>query len=346
MKQWTHGGNIYRYGKKLIDFSANINPLGMPEEVKAALQSCGADCERYPDPYCLELTAALSDFHGVNREYICCGNGAADLIFRLCLLKKPKTALIPQPTFSEYEKALDLVGCKTEYFELKEQNGFALSGDFTEKITQGVDIVFLCSPNNPTGAVCSRELLIKCAQKCREVNAAMVLDECFLDFLREEKELTMAPFLEDFPNLIILKAFTKIFAMAGVRLGYCLCSDDKLIANLWQVLQPWSVSTPAQKCGVAALKCSDYLEKTLDYTEKGRENLKNSLRELGYTVFDSKANYVFFKSEKPLLKPLFDEGILIRSCENYPFLGDKYYRVAVRSEEENRLLISALKKVR
>ena len=182
MKQWTHGGNIYKYDRPLLDFSANINPLGMPIGVKQAIIDNIDNFERYPDPYCLELTQSIADFYRVNPDFIVCSNGAADLIFRLALLMKPKKALLVSPTFSEYEKALSFVDCNISHHFLLESNDFVLDDSVLDSIDCSFDILFICNPNNPTGISVNRDLMLKIAEKCALCDVFLVIDECFTEF--------------------------------------------------------------------------------------------------------------------------------------------------------------------
>ena len=250
----THGGDWagYRakFGHDALDFSANVSPLGLPEGVALAIVNALPTADRYPDPLCRELRQKLSASENVHENQILCGNGAADLIFRLVLAKKPHRALLPAPTFAEYASALKTVGCEVEYFFLKEENDFEITEELLSALHETIDMVFLCQPNNPTGQIVTSDFLEKLLKKCRACHATPVIDECFLDFLPEHESRTAKHFLEQFPELVILKAFTKLYAMAGVRLGYVLSGDEKLLENMREAGQPWAVSSLAQAAGV------------------------------------------------------------------------------------------------
>ena len=228
----THGGDWagYRakFGRDALDFSANVSPLGLPEGVALAIVNALPTADRYPDPLCRELRQKLSASENVHENQILCGNGAADLIFRLVLAKKPRRTLLPAPTFAEYASALKTVGCEVEYFFLKEENDFEITEELLSALHETIDMVFLCQPNNPTGQIVTSDFLEKLLKKCRACHATPVIDECFLDFLPEHESRTAKHFLAQFPELVILKAFTKLYAMAGVRLGYVLSGDEKL----------------------------------------------------------------------------------------------------------------------
>lgn len=348
MKTMIHGGDIYsareRFSGEILDFSANINPLGMPVSAVAAAKKAIEECEHYPDPLCRTLTSAISEKEGVFSSQVICGNGAADLIFRAVLALHPRRALLLAPSFAEYAQALAVVGCETSCHFLREQDGFSLTAEILPKLTAGIDLLFLCNPNNPTGEVIEPSLLEKILRRCREQDIFVVLDECFCDFLEEPEIYTQVGQLAQYPNLLILKAFTKIYAMAGLRLGYALCGE-KMGRAMEQCAQPWSVSIPAQAAGLAALEEKDYLIRTKELIRTQRKGLKEGIASLGWQVYGSKANFVFFRApgQGNLKARLEEKGILIRGCGNYPGLDESYYRVAVRSPRENQMLLAALK---
>ena len=350
MEKLIHGGDIYTKrdieGERLIDFSANINPLKMPQSVRDAIVYNIDSYINYPDPLCRELREAIGKFENADENHIVCGNGAADIIFRIVLGVKPKNALILAPTFAEYEEALKLTDCKINYYDLEERNNFSIGKDILNRISKDLDIMFLCNPNNPTGIPINYKVMLKIANKCKENKVILVVDECFIDFLEEEENISIAKYIKDYQNLIILKAFTKMYAMAGIRLGYMLCSNEEINEKISKVGQPWSVSTVASKCGVAALKEKDFVLKTKKYISKNREYLMKELNSLGFKVFNSKTNYILFKSKDSNIKnKLEKKGILIRSCSNYRNLSEEYFRIAVKSEEDNKILIESIKDI-
>ena len=346
MIKLVHGGDIYsakeRIEGEIIDFSANINPLGLPQSVKEALGNAMDAFSHYPDPICRELVKELAESEQVRQEHILCGNGAADLIFRAVWAMRPRSALIAVPTFSEYEQALTACGCKVDYFELKAESGFQVTEELLEHIQPQTDIVFLCNPNNPTGQLTEQKLLERILARCASCGALLVVDECFRDFLDEPMQNSMNGWVDSFPNLMILRAFTKHYAMAGLRLGYCLCSNPPLLERMVQCGQPWSVSVPAQIAGLAALQDRDYLEKSRELITQERTYLKESFARLQIPVIGSQANYLFFRCEQPLSEALEGCGILIRSCANYRGLDESYYRIAVKSHADNEKLVAAL----
>ncbi|KIR01576.1 L-threonine 3-O-phosphate decarboxylase [Lachnospiraceae bacterium TWA4] len=342
----VHGGDIY--GKSYeLDYSVNVNPMGTPQSVIEAAAEGAKLSAQYPDVHCTELRKAVSQFFSVPEEWLIFGNGAADLIFSLNLSIRPKKILLPAPTFAEYGQAAKVIDCELVYYYLKEENNFAIDEGFIEAITEDIDLLFLCNPNNPTGCLVDKDFLHKLLEHCKKTNTMVVIDECFNEFLDNPKDYSMMDELEHYKNLFILKAFTKTYAMAGLRLGYGLTSNQELLAKMSECNQPWAVSIPAQYAGVAALKEVDYVKKSKQILKEERTYLKNEMKRLGFKVFDSKSNYVFFKSNLPfnLQDACKKKAILIRNCDNYIGLGEGYFRISVKMPEENRKLIKIMEEL-
>ena len=344
-----HGGDWAGYeaecGECPLDFSANVSPLGLPRGVRDAVVRSLETAERYPDPLCRALGGAIAGVEEVSPDWVLCGGGAADLIYRAVLAKRPGRALVTAPAFAEYEAALSLVGCGIDRFFLRESEDFMLGESFLEAITPDTDMVFLCQPNNPTGRTIPRTLLCAVLERCRAAKALLVVDECFCGLLDQPETFTMKGLLGEHPNLLILKAFTKLYAMAGLRLGYCLCADTALLGRMRRAGQPWAVSGPAQAAGIAALKETDYVEAVRALIRAERPRLAAELGRLGLRVIPGEANYLLFYSPVPLGEALRRRGVLIRDCSNYHGLGRGWYRTAVRGREDNGRLIAALTEV-
>ena len=247
------------------------------------------------------------------------------------------------PTFAEYEQALRVVGCDIAYHELKEgDRGYALTGDILDEILLHLDLVILCNPNNPTGLLAEPELMSRIVKRCRETGTFLVIDECFQDFIEDRDRHTKKNMLGEYQNLFLLKAFTKRYAMAGIRLGYGLCSNLAVLEKMQEAVQPWNVSIPAQAAGVAALEEEEYVDEARQIIGAEREFLRDGLRQLGFSVYDSRANYIFFRGPSGLVEHALKKQVLIRDCSNYRGLSEGYYRVAVRTHEENIKLLEAL----
>ena len=348
MKQLVHGGDWMgyreRFGRDALDFSANVSPLGLPEGVAQAIREALAEADRYPDPLCRELRAKLALHEGVPTEQILCGNGAADLIFRLVWAAKPRRALVTAPTFAEYAAALDTAGCEVKRFFLGEAEDFAVTDALVDAVDESTDMVFLCQPNNPTGQLASPGLVEKLLRRCEACGAILAVDECFLDFLPDADRWTAKPLLES-GSLVIFKAFTKLYGMAGVRLGYCLCGGEALLEKMQAAGQPWAVSSLAQAAGVAALKETAYVDEVRALIAQQRPAMTAGLRALGLRVIDGKANYLLFRAPADLNERLRPLGTQVRSCANYPGLGPEWYRTAVRTAPENARLLEIMREV-
>lgn len=330
-----HGGDIYN-NQVIYDYSANINPLGMPPKVMLAAQNAVADALHYPDIHCSLLRKALEEAEGVPRDRILCGNGSAELFFLICGVHKPKRALLAVPSFGEYERALHSAGCRIIYYNLLEEKNFCLQEDFLEYLTGDLDMVILCNPNNPTGQRIDPVMLKKIVKTCREQRILLVLDECFLDFMEEAETYTMKEALPGKEGLIIIKAFTKLYAMPGLRLGYGLFGSSGSVRQMEEAAVPWRVSVPAQAAGIAALGETAFVERSRIIIKEQRELLQFHLKqELAEKVYEGSANFIFFRAKEGLWERFMEKKVLIRDCSNYRGLTKGYYRIAVRTREEN-----------
>ncbi len=343
--EYGHGGDVYR-NRVRLDFSANVNPLGTPPEVVRAVAESAAHLAAYPDPYCSALREKLAAVHGVVPEEVVCGNGAAELIFQFAAALRPKTTLLPVPSFSEYAAALDAVGCETREWMLRRADGFAVTEALLSEITDETDVLVLCTPNNPTGRSVEPALLRRILDRCRETGTWLLLDECFLDLTDAGAEKSIVPALRPGDPCFVLRAFTKLYGMAGVRLGYALCRNGDFLRALCRTVQPWNVSAPAQAAGTAALGCRDFVDRTLRLIAEERDWLLREIRALGIAVLPGEANFLMLSGVPGLYEKLLKERqILIRSCANYRGLDEGDVRIAVRTHEENAQLIAALREI-
>ncbi len=339
MERYEHGGDVFSRRVDL-DFSVNVNPLGMPGPVADALRGDVSRWSAYPDPECRALRAAIAAAIGVARDTVLCGAGAADLIVRLVLALRPERALVCAPTFSEYEKAALLAGARVERYFTREENGFVPGEDILGAIPGAGGVFFLCSPNNPTGTLTPPGLVARVADRCEELGAYFVVDECFLAFTGKP---SARPLLKSHPRMIVLDAFTKLYAMAGLRLGFLLNADRGLLAKVAAFGQSWPVSAPAQTAGIAALACEpEWSERTRAFVARENVYLRARLRSLGLNVLGGEANYTLFRAPEELGARLLERGILIRSCANYDGLGAEYWRVGLKTREDNDRLLDAI----
>jgi len=349
MYEYSHGGNaVFEKGNNsIIDLSANINPLGIPLGVREAVIDEIFNSDRYPDNFSNELRHRIGMFENVDSNWVFCGNGASDIIFRLPRAVNAAKIMVIAPTFSDYERAAISYGSEVVYHTLS--NNFTLEADFLDAIKyQKPDMVFICNPNNPTGQLVESRLIKGVLDYCKQIGAWVVVDECFIDFTQHVENYTCKNFLAEYSNLVILKAFTKIFTIPGIRLGYALCTNETLIQNLYFHGADWSVSNLAQAAGIAALKnAPNFIKQTVKYISVERRRIEQELARLGFKVFSAHANYVFFQNPYPfnLRHKLDKKGIRIRHCGNYHGLDDSYYRIAVSTTENNTKALEAIQYV-
>ncbi len=336
-----HGGNTIEY-QNILDFSANINPLGMPETIQKTIIDNISSIEKYPDPFCTQLREKIAEREKISAVNIVCGNGADDLIYRIVHAVKPQKALMYSPCFSEYERALSEVGCNIIWYPLDENKEFELTETFTNCLDETIDICFICNPNNPNGRVIPPEILRIIAEKCSEHNILLVCDECFIDFVIDSEEYSIKNYLNE--KCIILKAFTKIYAVPGIRLGYAVCGSRAEAEKIASTGQYWSVSSLAQRVGLTALDETKYIHRTVGLISRERRFLEAELKKAGVKTYHSDANFLLFKSSENLFAQMITEGILIRDCRNYRGLSAGYYRIAIRTNKENNILLNALRR--
>lgn len=348
----AHGGNTREAAAlmgltadQLLDFSANINPLGMPESLKQAIVAQLACAERYPDVEYPQLHQALAAHHGVPAAWVLAGNGETESIFTLVQGLQPRRAMVVAPGFAEYRRALETLECAIDTFFLREEDGWQLTERLLPALTAELDCLFLCTPNNPTGLLPDRALLTAIAERCRALNIALILDEAFLDFLPDEPGFI--PQLAHSPHVWVLRSLTKFYAIPGLRLGYLLNSDEQAVARLRQRQMPWSINAFAALAGEVVLNDPAYQQATYRWLREEGARFYQALGEVaGLKVYPGRANYLFLRCERPdveLQYALLEKQILIRSCANYPGLDERYFRVAIRSREENQRLLTALR---
>lgn len=344
----THGGDWAgfetEYGKTPLDFSANISPLGLPEGVRAAAIHALEKADRYPDPLCRRLCAALSAYHSVPASNIVCGSGASDLIYRLCHTLRPKRAAVFVPAFAEYARALRETSCSVTEIPLSAD--FRLSEEQLDQIPQDAELLFLCNPNNPTGLLTGRETQLKLLDLCRERGTILAVDECFLDFCEGAADHSLISALAEYPELLVIRAFTKTFAMAGLRLGYVLCGSAALAEKLRACGQPWAVSVVAEEAGIATLCEEDYVNLLRALISAERQRMRTALEALGLRVVPGEANFLLFHcADSELAEKLRERGVLIRDCADFAGLEKGWYRTAIRTEAENTVLLGTVREV-
>jgi adenosylcobyric acid synthase len=352
-KKPEHGGNIYELSVKsgvpidaCTDFSANINPLGPPSWLKEVLLRGMTQLVHYPDRLSTRFREALSERFGIGMETIVAGNGSTELMYALPRCIDVKKALIPVPSYGDYEDAARMAGLPVKLLNTREEEKFQLNLGGLEKKLAGESkpvLVFIGQPNNPTGSSLDRDRLINCIQ--RFPRHIFCIDEAFADFIEDE----ISCLGEEMDNLIVVRSLTKFYAIPGLRLGWLYTGRD-LAARIRDVLPTWSVNSISQMVGARAVLDEGYRVRTLDLLKTERNRLRHSLEAIpAIQVFSGEANFLFGRLENTdagvtvVGQYLEGEGIALRNCGTFRGLSDRYFRVAVRTGTENDRLINLLR---
>lgn len=353
----SHGGNIRRLAqaagvspRDLLDFSASINPLGPPQWLQAVVLAHLPDVEHYPDPECSDLVEAITARYGVALDRIVVGNGSAEIIAALPRVLSAGRAVVPAPTYVDYAVASARAGLAVETASLDEARDFAFDAAAVAARLRGGEVVFVGRPNNPTGMSCPAEDLVSLAGG--HPHSWFVVDEAFVEFVEDETGPGSAGLLRvEAPNLVVLRSLTKLYAIPGLRLGFAAV-PARLAPALRRAMAPWSVNVLAQAVGIAALADREYAEATRALVRAERRRLAERLTRLpGLRVFPGAANYLLVKVEEGavdalgLARRLLQRGIAIRVCDDFAGLDGRFFRVAVRTREQNTRLVEELRAV-
>ena len=335
----VHGGDVYRNHVDM-DFSINVNPLGTPKCIKEALYRAVEICGKYPDMEAERLGKSVSTFLGVPKEYLLFGNGASELFMAIVHGIKPKKIVIPVPSFYGYEYAAKSVDSEIVYYEMKQENNFCATEDIYHTLTEDVGLIFLANPNNPIGNLLDKEMMQELLLHCRDKRIYVVVDECFIEFCGNQFSLLSEIWKSE--HLILVRAFTKIFTIPGVRIGYLVCKSKAVRTKIAGQLPEWNLSCFAQEAGCICAEQIEFISETESYIEKERQFMEKRLIQMGFQIFSSMANFITIYSDIPLYDGLLEKGILIRDCNNFRGLGKGFYRSAVKSRKENETLAMAI----
>ena len=382
-----HGGNIYKIFrekniKEILDYSSNINPYGIPESLKKRITENLEILERYPDPDYIEFRQKLAHLNKVDVSNIILGNGATEIIFLFMKVINPKKILIAAPTFGEYERAVkatervedsSILGnsnkkkydeksfgkqkIEIEYFELKESDDFKLNiGNLKNELEKKYDLLIICNPNNPTGKFLKLSETEQILKECNKYNTKLFIDEAFIDFLEDGMKESIINTKENKQNLFVTRAFTKFFAIPGLRLGYGIYFDKKLEKRISEKKEPWSVNNIAEMAGLTVLDDTEYIEKTLKWITEEKTYVYEKLNEIsGIKPYKTEVNFITVKIDEKLFsgglnvkllrEKMLEQGILIRDASNFNFLDERFFRLAIKDRENNDRVIETLKKI-
>jgi len=383
MKMDFHGGNIYKVFrekniKEILDYSSNINPYGIPESLKSRIIENLEILERYPDPDYVELREKLANLNNVNLSDIVLGNGATEIIFLFMKVINPKKILIVSPTFGEYERAVkateipgDIVSLscsgdnknienkeiEIEYFELKESDDFKLNiGNLKNELEKKYDLLIICNPNNPTGKFLKLAQTEEILKECNKYDTKLFIDEAFIEFLADGMKESIINTEENKKNLFVTRAFTKFFAIPGLRLGYGMYFDKELEQKISEKKEPWSVNNIAEMAGLTVLDDTEYIGKTLKWITEEKIYMYEKLNEIsGIKVYETEVNFITGKIDeklfseglnvKVLREKMLEQGILIRDASNFKFLDERFFRLAIKDRASNDRVIEAMKEI-
>jgi len=383
IKMDFHGGNIYKVFrekniKEILDYSSNINPYGIPESLKKRITENLEIFERYPDPDYVELREKLAHLNKVDMSDIVLGNGATEIIFLFMKVINPKKILIVSPTFGEYERAVKAVGTsrnsidlscsddnknienkkiEIEYFELKESDDFNLNiGNLKNELEKKYDLLIICNPNNPTGKFLKLAQTEEILKECNKYDTKLFIDEAFIEFLADGMKESIINTEENKKNLFVTRAFTKFFAIPGLRLGYGMYFDKELEKKISEKKEPWSVNNIAEMAGLTVLDDTEYIEKTLKWIVEEKIYMYEKLNEIsGIKVYETEVNFITGKIDeklfseglnvKVLREKMLEQGILIRDASNFKFLDERFFRLAIKDRESNDRVIEVLREI-
>ena len=342
MNRYEHGGQVYDATGNAgdwLDFSANINPLGLSEKISRALTENLRGVVNYPDPNAAELKRAICRRYGVHEENLVLLNGAAEFFYLYLNATRPEKVLIPVPSFSEYERAARAAQCNVKFFVTDAAQNFSVNVDALIAVAKNFDCMIIGRPNNPTGNLISAEKILRLAEVVR-----VVVDESFIDFTDVESVRKFAS-----EKISVVQSLTKIFAIPGLRLGFAVV-EKNLASRLNLSKDVWNVNFLAQKAGAAALTDEEFLRRTRAWLDVEKKFFVERLTNLrGIKVFPPTANFVLLKlnsvdTAEKILRELRGEKILLRSCANFAGLDGSFLRSAIRSRKENLSLLVAFEK--
>ncbi|MGG0656575.1 pyridoxal phosphate-dependent aminotransferase [Rummeliibacillus pycnus] len=344
----SHGANPHRLYEQLsikepiriIDFSENVNPVGPPTFIRKKWDKLFPLISRYPDPQGQPFLSAVANYHGVSEEQVLLGNGAAEIFSLLATLFQKKRAIIIHPTFSEYEATLTANNVEMVHLEVEDIATWKLPIHQILVEMQQADVLYLCTPNNPTGVLPPREELLLLIEEGKKANCSIVLDEAFIDWIDEKA--SMIPYLDDYPNIMIVRSMTKMYAIAGVRLGYMIASPN-IIETLQRKTSHWHINGLAAVIGATCLEENDYREEAIYYAQKSRNEFTAFLQRYGCKTSMSVTNYVSFqlpqpKQTKVFFRDMLEKGFVLRHTENFRGMNGEWFRVGMKDEKAMKML--------
>ncbi|TCT14277.1 threonine-phosphate decarboxylase [Natranaerovirga pectinivora] len=342
---------IYQISKEaVINYSSNVNPLGISPLLKNELASNIDIITTYPDRDYTNLRKSIGDYCETNYENIIVGNGSTELISLVMHLKKPKNAIIIGPTYSEYEREIALTGGASYYFPLEEENHFEINiENLNKQLTKEIDLLVICNPNNPTSTAITQSSIRSILDHCKKNNVFVMIDETYVEFSEDINVISAVPLTEFYNNLIILRGISKFFAAPGLRLGYGICSNEDLIKEMNAKQNPWAINTLASFAGEIMFSDQAYITETKNLIASERKRIFETMSHWdSVKVYNPSANFLLVKLLDPsvtstmVFEYLVRKNIMVRDCSSFPFLNDRFIRFCFLKPRENDLLLEAL----
>jgi threonine-phosphate decarboxylase len=348
-----HGGNIYEHNRRVIDFSSNINPLGVPKGFEKSIADNINKFSVYPDREYMAMRERIAKYLEVNSiDKIIPGNGAVDIIYRALEVMNYSRLYISLPTFAEYKRAGERVNMKVEELDIYDDDFQNIKLDYIFDKVEEKSVVLLCNPNNPTGTLIPRAHIAKLLAKLESMNSFLIIDEAFIEFAPGFKNASMVEFVDKYDNLLIIRAATKFFGMPGIRLGYGVSSNLNLVKKIKDSMEPWSVNTAAEIAAESIFDDQEYIKNTLKWINEERARFYDELSKISsIKVYESSSNFFFINvlDEKidayGLQEELLKYDILIRLPKGFNGISRFNFRIAIKDKQSNDLITSALKKI-
>lgn len=355
---FQHGGDLDAIHRKyqiardeIIDFSGNINPLGVSAALKEGLSKNLDLIATYPDQTYMRLRESIADYTATSPAYVIVGNGSTELISLAIHLLHPKKALIIGPTYSEYEREISLLGGSSHYYRLKEELDFQLEvSDLLQQLTDDIDLFVVCNPNNPTGSSLYARQLRQILDHCKEKDIFVMVDETYAEFSDHLEDITATTLIPCYNNILVLRGISKFFAAPGLRLGYGICGNKDLMHRMDTLKNPWTINILASFAGEIMFQDLAYIQRTKNLIAEERIKIYQELVQWEHIkVYPTSANFILIKllSDHISASAIYDHCIqkkmLIRDASSFPFLNDRFLRFCFLLPEQNQALLTELK---
>ncbi len=352
----NHGGDLdvieqkYNIPKeKIIDFSGNINPLGISNKIENVIKNNINVITTYPDKNYNNLKKSIANYCDCNENNIIVGNGATEIISLFIKNLAPKNAIIISPSYSEYERELKNNNCNITFFDLKEEEDFLLNiNNLLNIIDNTIDLIVLCNPNNPTGTAINNEQIKIILEKCK----FLMIDETYAEFSSKSENIFATNLVNNYDNLFVIRGTSKFFGVPGIRLGYGICSNNNILNKINKYKDPWSVNSIANLIGITMFSDIEYIDKTRNLILNEKNYIYKELSKIeNLKVYKTNSNFILCKilnnkiTSTELFEFLIKYNILIRDAKDFTFLDNTFFRFCILSENNNKLLIEKLKEV-